>query len=500
MKILFVVKTIDFIDPQGIMLLSALAKGKGHETFLCILTRESVVNMINDIKPDVIAYSASTGEHKYYVDINPEIKKRFPSIFTIFGGPHITFYPNSLEEGNFDAVCKGEGEGAWLDVLEALEKGQPVDDIQNIITRKKVNEMRPLIEDLTTLPFPDRDLFYEKTEMGNFAIKSFMTSRGCPYPCTYCFNHSIKKMYKGLGKFIRRVSVDYAFAEIKSVTDKYPLQFIKFYDDIFAYPKDKWLEEFADRYPKEIGIPFHCATRANLADQRMVNTLKRAGIHSVNMSIEAGNPELRNEILKRQMDNKDIIQAFQLFHAAGVKIFSNSILGLPKSKIHHDIETLDLNIACKADFAEFPILHPYPKTELGEYCIQEGIFDPDYSSMHMSYQNKSPLNCFTEEEKNQQKNLSLLAPLALWFPVTRNLIVNRLIYWKPNTLFFWVYLLVKTYMIKVKIYPFKLRKGEFIRLCKKAFRVDHFKHNDELTAQQENEPAPLAEKIKKIKV
>ncbi|MBF0275317.1 MAG: B12-binding domain-containing radical SAM protein, partial [Nitrospinae bacterium] len=432
MKILFVVKTIDFIDPMGMMLLSALAKQKGHKTYLTILARENFIEHIQDIQPDIIAYSASTGEHKYYLDINPGIKKRFPSIFTILGGPHITFYPDSLYEGKFDAVCKGEGEEAWMEVLDAIEKNQPVDDIQNIITPKKTNELRPLINDLDTLPFPDRDLFYEKTEMGDFAIKSFMTSRGCPYPCTYCFNHSIKKMYKGLGKFIRRVSVDYAFNEIKSVTEKYPLQFIKFYDDIFAYPKDKWLVEFAERYPKEIGIPFHCATRANLANPEMVKLLKSAGCHSVNMSIEAGNRELRNNILKRDMENSEIVKSFRLFRDADIKIFSNSIFGLPYSKIEHDIETLDLNLECKVHFAEFPICHPYPKTELGEYCIEEKIFDPNFKSLHMSYQNKSPLNCFTDKEKDVMKNLSSLAPLVLMFPFLRGIVVNKLIYWKPN--------------------------------------------------------------------
>ncbi len=488
MKIMFIVKTIDFIDPLGIMLLSALAKKKGHETFLTILTREDIVEEITKIKPDIIAYSGCTGEHKYYTGINPAIKKRFPHIFTIMGGPHITFHPESLYEGEFDAVCRGEAEEAWVEVLDAVEQGKPVDDIMNIVTRNKSNDMRPLITDLNTLPFPDRDIFYKKTEMGDFAIKSFMSSRGCPYPCTYCFNQSFKDMYKGLGKFIRRVSVDYIFEEIKHVQANYRLEFIKFYDDIFAYPKDKWLKEFAERYPKEIGIPFHCATRCNLANQEMVDTLKKAGVHSVNMSIEAGNPRVRNDLLKRSMDNDEIVKAFNMFHDAGIKLFSNSILGMPNTKIEDDIDTLDINIRSKVHFAEFPILHPYPKTELGEYCLEHKLFDEDYNTFHMSYQNSSPLNCFTPAEKEAQKNLSLLAPLVLMFPSLRGLVIHKLIYWKNNPVFFWVYLLVKTYQIKVNIYPFKLRLGEFFGLFKKAFTVDHFKHNDDLLQEGETKP------------
>ena len=90
--------------------------------------------------------------------------------------------------------------------------------------------------------------------MGNFPIKSFITGRGCPYPCTYCFNYSFKEMYRGKGKFLRRVKVDYIIDEISRVKSQYPLQFIKFYDDIFAFPKDSWLKEFVEKYKSKINI------------------------------------------------------------------------------------------------------------------------------------------------------------------------------------------------------------------------------------------------------
>ena len=80
MKILFIVKDIDFIDPVGIMLLSSLAKKDGHETYLGILNREEIIGKINKIRPQVVAYSATTGEHKYYLAINKIIKSQFPRL------------------------------------------------------------------------------------------------------------------------------------------------------------------------------------------------------------------------------------------------------------------------------------------------------------------------------------------------------------------------------------------------------------------------------------
>ncbi len=112
MKVLFIVKTVDFIDPLGLAELSARAKFNGHETFLGITSREDIFSKIKRIRPDVIAYSAITGEHKYYFKLNEVIKNRYKDIFTIMGGPHTTFYPGCIKDSAFDAICVGEGDEA----------------------------------------------------------------------------------------------------------------------------------------------------------------------------------------------------------------------------------------------------------------------------------------------------------------------------------------------------------------------------------------------------
>lgn len=480
MKILFIVKTIDFIDPQGIMQLSAIAKENNCETFLGIMDKENILEeKISDINPKIICYSASTGEHKYYLKINKLIKEKFPNILTIMGGPHPTFYPECIEKSELDAICVGEGDETLVDVIKAIEKGNSIKDIENIYTKEKKNNLRQLYADLDKLPFPDRDLFYKTTEMGNFPIKSFMASRGCPYSCTYCFNYAFRELYKGKGKPIRRKSVNRIIEEIIVVKNRYKIQFIKFYDDIFAYPDDEWLVEFCKIYKKEIKLPFHCATRCNLVNEDMVKLLKDTGCVSINMSIEAANPHLRNQILKRNISNEEIERSFYLFYKYNIKTFSNNIIGLPFSKIEDDTATVDMNIKCKVTFAEFPILHPYPGTELGKYCIEKGIFKEDYDSLHMSYQHRSPLSCFTEKEKNIQENISQLGLIALFVPSLRNIIMKYLIKLPNNFIFFMLYLLTKIYLIKIKIYPFKLELRDFWGLLKKSISIDKFKHTEE---------------------
>ena len=486
MRVLFALQNLEYIDSIGIMLLSALAKKAGHTTHNAILSRENILAKIRDFRPDVVAYSASTGEHKYYLETNKAIKKSFPEIFTVLGGPHITYFPQSIKDTTLDAACIGEGDEAFPELLSRLENGGDISSIKNIITPEHPDtDLRPLYQELDELPFPDRELFYETTEMGQWPLKCFMASRGCPYSCTYCFNHVFRKIYHGIGKIVRRHSVDYMIEEVQRVKSKYKTDCVKFYDDIFTYSADDWLEEFASKYRQKIGLPFHCLTRADLMTEDIARLLKEAGCFSISMSIEAGNPYFRNELLKRNMSDEQIIKAFHICRKYGIHTFSNNILGLPHATLENEIETIDLNIKAKASFVEFPIFHPYPRTELGDYCIEEGIYQPDYSGLHMSYMNKSPLSCFTEKEKNMQRNLSTLGVLVIWLPFLRGIVLKWLIRLPYNRLFFLLYYLAKVYLNKTRIYPMKLGIRGFWRILRKSSKLESFKKFDERRAKSQ---------------
>lgn len=485
MKILFAVQFTGYIDQLGIMLLSALAKRSGHTTGICVLSQERILRRVEEWRPDVVAYSAATGEHKYYVEANKSIKTEFPDIYTIMGGPHVTFYPDTLDETTLDAICIGEGEEAFLSLLSALDSHQTDFHINNIRTREERNvELSKLVEDLDSLPFPDRDLFYSATEMGQWPLKSFITSRGCPYTCSYCFNQAFRKMYSGKGKFIRRHSVDYVIEEIRGVMSRYKVQFVKFYDDVFTYRADYWLEDFAKKYPRQIQLPFHCLTRADLMNEDVARLLKQAGCRSVSMSIETGNYEIRKKFLHRDMSNQTIINAFNICHKYGIDTFSNNILGLPYTTIDNEFESIDLNIRAGASYAEFPIFQPYPGTKLGDYCIKEGIYEADYSSFHISNMNKSPLKCFDRKQINRQRNLSALAMIAIWKPWTKRSV--RLLSLLPyNWFFFFLYYLVKMYLNKTLYYPMKLNARELVQIFKKSIKYEYVKKFDEALCYKE---------------
>jgi len=477
-RVLFILKNENFLAPVGLCVISAIAGREGHETYICETHQDDPVESVARLKPDVVAYSSLTGEAKHYLGINERIKKAFPEVFTIMGGHHPTFFPEMLRETTLDAVCRGEGEGAFADLLRALSSGKSPEGIPNIILRGKGAEcgIRPLVEDLDSLPFPDYALLYDNTPMGGYPLKSVIVSRGCPYNCTYCFNRRWREIYKGLGKIVRRHSVDYVIEDIERIKAKWALSCVKFYDDIFSYRADAWLEEFCNKYRERVGLPFFILTRCDLLTEEMVKLLKYAGCRTISMSIEAGNHEIRNNMLKRNMTNEQIIRAHRLCDKYGIYTFTNCIIGLPGTTFENDLESLELSLECRVDWGEFLQFHPYPGTELGDQTISMGMYAPDYETMHTSYQFISPLNCFTREEKNLQRNMALLGPVALVVPRLRNVIVKRLLPMRPKRIFTFFYFLAKHYTLRRKIYTTKTSLWNQLKIFMRSLRQDIFRH------------------------
>lgn len=504
MKVLFVERDVEYIDPMNIELLSALACQRGHTTYLTVLSQDDLEDDLRRIKPDVVAFSAKTGEHVTYFRANQAVKRYSRSIFAIMGGPHPTFFPGLILSQDFDAIGVGECDDSWQELLDALEAGRSIENIPNIVTKTSASKilrpatrapelvrlsgaavsvnpeydlevdprfLRPRRTFLDDLPFYDRELVYRKTHLARFPMRSFMSSRGCPFQCTYCFEPKFNVMYAGKGPIYNRYSVKRLCAELKELKERWPTQFIKFYDDMFILNRkvDPWLEEFAEVYPREVGLPFFCLTRCNVLTKENLAALKRAGLHSLTMSIEAGNEYVRNTIVKRHMTQQQILEAYDLCRQEGIVTFANTILGIPlpkeimerhgKTAIDYDIESLDLNIRCRVTYADFPVLYPYPGCELTDYAIRHGFFDGDFDRLFFSYNAESPFTCFSEQGKRAQNNLSLLGPICVMFPrwrLLRDLTVKWLIKLPLTELYFFPWYLAKGYLNIFKVYPLRL--------------------------------------------
>ena len=296
-KILWVEKQIDY-EPQGSMSMSAVLKEAGHDVLLTIAAQEGPVQVAKKVQPDIVGYSVMTGSQHYYFKLNNAIRETLngKEVMSVFGGPHPTFFPEMIQEPGVDGVCVGEGEGPMVDLANALDNGGFQPDIQNwwlkVDGEIVKNPVRPLIRALGDLPMPHRELIYGKhAPTRHSPIKHFMAGRGCPYHCTYCFNHAWYQIYTREKRGYQR-PVDAVIEEVNWVKEHHPLEQVVFLDDLFIIFVD-WLEEFADRFPKEVGLPFFCNVRSNLITPEKVALLKKPGANTVSLGIEAGNDRLR---------------------------------------------------------------------------------------------------------------------------------------------------------------------------------------------------------------
>ncbi len=473
MHLLFVIREIDN-EPQGILQIASVLKRAGHRTSLVVATEEDPLDAARRLRPDVVGYTVYTGPHRYYLDLNRRIKAEMP-VFSIFGGPHPTFFPELIQEPGVDAICIGEGEYATLDLLNALEAGAPITGIANWSVKVDGavhrNGLRPLLTpaELDALPLPDRDLLYQAhPASAKTTIRPIITGRGCPYNCSFCFNKAYADLYPG-SKRVRQRSVSRVLEEIKALRQAYRLDFLLFMDDTFIVDV-RWLREFCERYPTEVGLPWWCQVRADLVNQEKVELLQRAGCVSVSFGLETGNDQLRNEILDRHMSREEIIGASQRLREAGIAFSTNNMLGLPTGNLATDFETLDLNIQCRPAYANVFLYQPYPKTRLGELAQQAGFMDGSFDSLSGSVSDDTVIRFGSEAEKRQIQNLQKLFAVTVEFPWLRGL-VRQLIKLPPNGAFWLVYKLWKGYALNRRLFPMRMGLRQYLRAVWQYMRI-----------------------------
>jgi anaerobic magnesium-protoporphyrin IX monomethyl ester cyclase len=466
MRVLFVADQVDY-EPQGLMCLSSALKTAGHEVELAIAQRTDPVDVARRFRPGLVGYSVITGSQRWYLDVNRRIKGAV-SAFSAYGGPHPTFFPEMIEQEGVDGICLGEGEGAVVDLANSLEAGQLDTSIPNwhfkVDGQIVRNAVRPYIADLDAYPPPDRDLIYDRDRTARASkIKHFIAGRGCPYRCTYCFNHALVSLYQGKGKPFRMRSVSSLLRDIADTRDRYGLSFVVFVDDTFILDRE-WLAEFADLYPSSIGLPFFCNVRANLVTDSAVALLRRAGCHSVSMGIEAGDDRVRNELLKRNMSRQQILEAARLLSQSGIQFTTTNMIGLPGTTIQQDLQTLELNVACRPAYAHAFIFQPYPRTQLGEYARQKDLMVGSFDDIGEVAWDDSVLT-FSSTHKRQLRNLQRFFAILVEWPQLRD-VIERVLLNRPSYRLYWLlHKLWKGYAIKKRVHPVQLSLREYVDIA-----------------------------------
>jgi radical SAM superfamily enzyme YgiQ (UPF0313 family) len=487
MRILFVVSDLRGSEPLGVLLLGTLLRRRGHTVRLACASSTPLVEVFRRFSPHLVGYSICTGEHRRILQLNAALKRRF-AFFALFGGPHPTFFPEMIHEPGVDAVCRGEGEDAVVALAACLEREQPPLEVKNLWVRDHdrivKNPLGPPVVDLDGLPFADRSLRYAADPFArDYPVKSFSASRGCPFRCTYCFNEPLLQLYARHGHHGPRVrvrSVDDLIAEIVAVKRTSRLKMVQFRESLFPWQED-WLESFAEKYRRAVGLPFYCHVRTDLLTPRRVAMLEAAGCVSVNLGIECGDEAYRRRMLGRPLSDDQIVAGCRLLRCHHIRILADNMVGLPATTLQTDLQTLHLNQRCEVDYALAMIFQPYPRTVLGERAKELGLYDGDPDRIEENYYLTSPLRHFSRQEKHRVENLQKLFGLAAAEPRLEPLI-RRLIALPPNLIYLSLFRAWFAYCYLRRIVPHRPTTEELRGLVQTLFAPAGREQNEDLLA------------------
>jgi len=418
-------------QPLGASYIAAVLKENGHEVSSINIDDGDYVNKIKKLNPGMLAYSVATSQAPRYFKVNREIKKEH-DCFSLFGGPHPTFFPQMIEEEGVDAICTGEGEHSTLELCNALDEGKDfttVDTLHFSVGSKVIrNPNRSFIDKmgLNSLPFPDREIIRD-FPVWNQRTGYIMAGRGCPYDCTFCFNHISRDTQKG--RWTRQRSVDNVLAELHWLKETYKVVYIAFQDDTFILNR-RWLREFLPRYGKEIGLPFICNVRCDLTDEEEARLLADAGCIRVATGIENGNDELRQKILAKSISSEQIVKACDLYYQHGIKVIGQNMFGVPGETVESALSTIDLNIRCRTHINTFSFFAPFPGTKLGEMCEQDYGFNGNLEEIPREFQEKLA-DSIALENKELIERIGKCAHLFVSYPRLFQ-ITKKALKWLPS--------------------------------------------------------------------
>ena len=332
------ISTNTFPSEQGLRTISACLKQAGHKVKIIFLTlsenykkiysKEILEQLKQHTKDTQLVGLSSMGStaNRASQIINLFQNNNVP---VIWGGPHPTFFPSDCFK-RCNIICVGEGEEAFVELAEKLEKKQDITKIKNLwirINNKEYkNPVRPLIHNLDKLPHLDYDiqghLILEKNKLIPFEEKHlwgmifFQTERGCSQACTYCTNHIFKELYKG-NPILRTHSVDYVIEELVRLKKKFPsIGVFDLRDETFIIRDIEWIRDFSKKYKEKVGIRFKClADPASMSNtgitEEKLRLMVDAGLTDIIVGIQSGSDRLNFNIYKRYISADQVLKASQ---------------------------------------------------------------------------------------------------------------------------------------------------------------------------------------------
>lgn len=392
--------------------------------------KKMMIGSIIKEKPDILAMSVFADNYQWSLEVAREVRKQHPCI-TVWGGIHPTSCPEEvIARQEVDYLIRGEGEEPFLELMNALENKQSAEKIPNLWMKKNgeviSNKPRHLMQ---PDDFPDVDkTIYEKfIPMKEYYLT--VTSKGCIVRCSYCMQNFLKRWEteEKIGPFLREKSVDKVLNELKSMKARYGIRYIDIKNNVISGNR-QWLNDFLERYPGEVSLPFRIMGHPLLLQDDLAFKLKKAGCHHIQLGIESFNTEVRKNVLLRSETNEQIIRSLEAIDQAGINFSADIMMGLPGETEEDLVAALKtLSQYRRLIRASIFWLQYLPDVDITRMAFDKGYINTDNIKMISEGLQNNYLSTGSPMEPQRMKILKTYHIMFRLLPITPRWLMNFLL-------------------------------------------------------------------------
>lgn len=344
-----------------------------------------IKQILEDERPGFIGFSCTTSTFLDGVRIGEIAKTLLPGIRTVFGGAHVSALRETILESfpGVDFIVAGEGEETLYELIST--NGAYPDRISGLAYRDSSGPVftgyRKTLLDLDSLPYPSYEKlagYPEKYMLPIFNYpkapnSSCISSRGCPYACSYCDRSVFKRTF-------RYNSAPYLFDHISYLQDRFGIRHINFYDDQFTFNRQR-VEEFCNlKINSSLRMSFNCAVRAEHIDSDLLSLMKEAGCWMISLGIETGDENLLAQH-RQNADLEMLADRIRLIHKTGIRTKGLLMMGLPGESEESIKRSMEYVFSLPIDDFNLSKFTPFPGSPLYQKIHDLGTFEEDWTKM-----------------------------------------------------------------------------------------------------------------------
>jgi len=374
------------LPPLGLAYLAGFIEKGGHQVKIIdgmaeMLSAKEIARISNEF--DIIGVTSITFLALLAHEVAKEIKQEDKDKPVIFGGPHATVVPEDvLSDENIDYVVLGEGENTFAELVEVLASKKDVSQVRGLAFRKNgkviFTEPRETEKNIDNFPFPARHLLkmhlYRSSEVRSRRHPALhqMSSRGCPFNCSFCSNKIMHRCQ------LRMHSPERVVEEMQILIKDYGAKEIHFWDDCFVFDEARALKICEMIQRKNVRISWDCEATINRVTPPILKELKKAGCFNISYGIESGSENRLRELGKAYVTQEKVKQVVKWTREAGLSVRGYFMFGFVGETKEEMEETIKFGKELNLDFATFSLLVPLPGCKDYERAKKEGSFDPYY--------------------------------------------------------------------------------------------------------------------------